>query len=181
MSIELTHAAITLRSLNSQWHHRSTRQSIVSRFSWRISLQIRVNIQPTNYIVSLDSEDDFRLCTVCWNVNHHQEQFLPYVNQPGRSPLMKVCEYWVRTILSVRGGLPQWWEHSSFTIPARVWFQDSASYGGLGFLVLLSSERFFSGFPVSPLSPKINIWFDLICCDSVWFVASSIRKVTMLG
>ena len=55
---------------------------------------------------------------------------------------------------------------------------------GMSLLVLfvLCFETFFLGYSGFPLSAKTNMkfWFDLICCDSVWLVVSSIRKATVL-
>ena len=45
---------------------------------------------------------------------------------------------------------------------------------------VLCSERFFFGYSCFPFSPKNNIWFDLICCDSVWFEVSSISIKPLL-
>ena len=51
---------------------------------------------------------------------------------------------------------------------------------------LLFSGGYPQGTPVFPShqKPKFEfdlIWFDLICCDSVWFVVFSIRKATCLA
>ena len=47
-------------------------------------------------------------------------------------------------------------------------------------MVLCSVLRGFSlGTPVFPSHQKTT--FDLICCDSVWFLVSSISKATVLG
>ena len=50
----------------------------------------------------------------------------------------------------------------------------------LSLLVLYSVLRGFSpGTPIFPSHQKPT--FDEICCDSVWFVVSSISKATVLG
>ena len=73
----------------------------------------------------------------------------------------------VRTILIIlcniyKAGFALWWEHLPFTIVARVQFPYSAAYVVEFAGSLLCSEKFFPGYSGVPLSPKTNIWFDLL-------------------
>ena len=84
------------------------------------------------------------------------------------------------SVLQLRAGLTQWQDHSSstnnFFFMSWVRFSDlSSELYGLSLLVLHSAlSSFSSGTPVFPSHQKPT--FDLICCDSVWFVVSSISK-----
>jgi len=65
---------------------------------------------------------------------------------------------------------------------AWVWFPDEPSFvEWVCWFSLYSVLRGFpSGTPVFPSHQKPTWNFDLICCDSVWLVVSSIRKATVL-
>ena len=77
-------------------------------------------------------------------------------------------------------GLAQWWQRSPSTHMARVRFSDLPSHvDWVCWFSTLLWDVFPGATPVFPFHWKPT--FDLICCDSVWFVVSLIRKASVLG
>ena len=80
--------------------------------------------------------------------------------------------------LGMRAGLAQWWEHSPTTNVARVRFRPRrhtwAEFVGSLLSLLCYDSFLFQILRFSTLTKSQK--FDLICCDLVWFVISSISK-----